>query len=85
MESYPVKTESSCTVVNGHPTDIVISKFRYDTKHSSVEIRINGILLNSDKIFVIITQFGKIGNLIEVRRDVAQKDDVANSTVFSIR
>ena len=39
---------------------------------------------DSDKLFVIITQFGKVGNLIEIRRDIASKDD-PSSSVYNIR
>jgi len=38
----------------------------------------------SDKLFMVITQFGKVGNLIEIRRDIAQKDD-PSSAVYNIR
>jgi len=38
----------------------------------------------TDKLFVIITQFGKVGNLIEIRRDIASKDD-PSSSVYNIR
>lgn len=38
----------------------------------------------SDKLLVIITQFGRVGNLIEIRRDVAQKDDPSTS-VYNIK
>ena len=33
---------------------------------------------------MVITQFGKVGNLIEIRRDIAQKDD-PSSAVYNIR
>lgn len=38
----------------------------------------------SDKLFIIASQYGKVGNLIEIRRDVAQKDD-PSSAVYNIR
>lgn len=43
-----------------------------------------GLIYDSDKLFVIITQIGKVGNLIEIRRDIAQKDD-PSSSVYNIR
>jgi len=63
-------------------------KFPVDTKVTLATIndKPTDIVVSkfSDKLLVIITQFGKVGSLIEIRRDIAQKDD-PSSAVHNIR
>lgn len=65
-----------------------VAGFPVQTKTETFEVNGNSteIVISkfSDRLFVIITQYGKVGNLVEVRRDVAQKDD-SSSLVFSVR
>ncbi|XP_046647981.1 proteasome assembly chaperone 3-like [Daphnia pulicaria] len=66
----------------------VAGRFPVQTRTETIEINGNStevvISKFSDKLFIILTQYGKVGNVVEVRRDVAQKDD-SSSAVYSVR
>jgi len=64
---------------NKFPVDTTVTTATINDKPTDISIS-----KFSDKLFVIITQIGKVGNLIEIRRDIAQKDD-PSSSVYNIK
>ncbi|XP_045031525.1 proteasome assembly chaperone 3-like [Daphnia magna] len=66
----------------------VAGRFPVQTKAETIEIngKATEVVISkfSDKLFIILTQYGKVGNLVEVRRDVAQKED-PSSAVYGVR
>lgn len=82
---FPVETKSDVCEIDQNETQLVISKFRYLNYLLIYQKLFNTLDLNcSDKFLIVITQLNKLGNLIEVRRDVASKED-PSSSVYSIR